>query len=162
MHYRQILIKSKCTRSLNIGISSSQKKDATACRLAVLKYDRLISYLFVCYSTSQQTVWLRCAINLIQRPKPKQPLAYWPHLWTNINWILMFCSKPAPQSTSHSDIDKVTTLKMNTLKKKILSFIFWGIIALHYWDLGIATAPHTAKIESINASNSCENLNQII
>lgn len=36
-HYRQILIKSKCTLSLNIDSSGSEKKDAAACPVSCLK-----------------------------------------------------------------------------------------------------------------------------
>lgn len=79
-----------------------EKKMLLRVQSAVLKYDRLISYLFVRRSTSEGPAWLSCEMILIQRPKAKQPLAYWPQLWTNINWISMFCTTHGPSSTCRS------------------------------------------------------------
>lgn len=73
-HYRQILIKSKRTRSLTIGISGGENKKMLLLRApsAVFRYDWLISYLFVLHSTSDWTVWLCLPIIWIQRPKKKK------------------------------------------------------------------------------------------
>lgn len=88
----------------------------------------LISYVFVHRSTSERTAWLSCEIILIRRPKAKQPLAYWPQLWTNINWILMFCTTQGP-SFHIPLINRVTALKVYTLKWK---FCFLGMALIAY------------------------------
>lgn len=94
-HYRQILIKSKRTRSLTIGISGGENKKMPLLLLrapsAVFRYDWLISHLFVLHSISDRTAWLCSPIIQIQKLNSLWHIEW--QLWTRINLVLMPCAK---------------------------------------------------------------------
>lgn len=119
--YRQILIKSKHTWSLNIDISGREKKMLRRVPSVVLKYDRLLSYELDFWENGVTSLW-----NDSKTQKAKQPLAYWPRLWTNINWIFIVWFHTS--SITHIPLtNTVTTLKVCTRKWKVA---FWGCILL--------------------------------
>lgn len=129
-HYRQILIKSKHTLSLNIGISASEKKCCCVpCQLSLNMNDLL--HIYLCVAQLLTELWdLAVQSFWFQDQKLKLLLAYW--LQLRINSGLGFIVLSHTTSIIHIPvINRVTTFNIYTLKWKLM---FWAYGCYWLWQ----------------------------